>query len=109
MLSEQKPKMKPKCEDKVLSCELEIPECLIEGSKCLRSIRKTHGNDGAVIIDGATFEITLNVARNHGCGQQLRKEDLQKAVHLTETFDLSTQTFRKIINLDLCQTTYQTI
>ena len=71
--------MKLKCEDKVLSCELEIPEFLMEGSKCLRSIRKTHGNNVAVIIDGATFEIILNVTQNHECGQQLRKEDLQKA------------------------------
>ena len=44
---------------------------------------------------------TLNVDRNHERGQKLTKEDLAKAVHLTETFDLSTQTFRKIINLDL--------
>ena len=93
-----------KCEDTVLSCELEIPKFLIEGSKSLRNIRKTHGNEVAVIMDGTTFEITLNVVRNHERGQKLTKEDLAKAVHLTETFDLSTQTFRKIINLDLSQT-----
>ena len=93
--------MKLKCEDTVLTCELEIPEFLIQGSKFLQNIRTTHGNEVAVVMDGTTFELTLNVVRNHERGQKLPKEDIAKAVNLTETFDLTTPTFRKIIDLDL--------